>query len=189
MENPTTPQQQMASVLAAFCDLARLHDVIVPADYLENSIKAMKCLKECGRSNVLYLLAKSLATPRSDGKGSKFPITRMPMGLLEYLVNFFDADNLQNVSGIRIKQTTTTIHNVLKVPKCPDDYRSLLVTMYSLMGTKWCKLHAGPMWSGQQVPQGVAPKTTHKIEEVHLRDVYHPINILILLKLNIDRHM
>ena len=35
------------------------------------------------------------------------------------------------------------------------------------MGTKWSKLHAGPMWSGQQVPQGVAPKTTHKIEEVH----------------------
>ena len=39
--------------------------------------------------------------------------------------------------------------------------------MYSLMGSKWSKLHAGLMWSGQQVPQGVAPKTTHKIEEVH----------------------
>ena len=68
--NPTTPQQQMALILMAFRDLARLHDVVVPADYLEYSITAMQHLKECGRSNVLYLLAKSLATPRDDGKGS-----------------------------------------------------------------------------------------------------------------------
>ena len=31
--------------------------------------------------------------------GSKFPTTRMPMGLLEYVVNFFDADTLHEVSG------------------------------------------------------------------------------------------
>ena len=55
----------------------------------------------------------------------------------------------------------------VQVPKCPDDYREWLVTMYSTLGMKWSKLHCGPMWSGQQVSQGVAPTTTSlRIEEV-----------------------
>ena len=108
--NPATPQQQMASILTAFRDLARLRDVVVPADYLEYSITAMQRLKQCGRSNVLYLLARSLATPRDDGKGSKFPTTRMPMGLLEYLVNFFDANDLQSVSGTVINCNIDIYH-------------------------------------------------------------------------------
>ena len=66
-----------------FSSLARMNDISVPGDC---SIKAMKGLKDSGRSNVLYSLAKSLAIPRKDGSGPKFPTTRMPMGLLEYMV-------------------------------------------------------------------------------------------------------
>ena len=98
VENTTTGEQQMRSILTAFSDISLAGGVNVPPDYLEYSIKAMKRLKESGRSNVLYSLARSLATPRSNGTGSKFPTTRMPMGLLEYIVHFFDAETLQDVS-------------------------------------------------------------------------------------------
>ena len=99
VENPTTSEQQMRSILAAYSDIAHAAGVNVPPDYLEYSLKAMKHLKQSGRSNVLYFLARSLATPRNNGTGSKFPTTRMPMGLLEYIVHFFDAETLQDVSG------------------------------------------------------------------------------------------
>ena len=104
IQNLATPQQHMESFLRTFSDLhvANLEGVSVPSDYLEYSIKAMKHLKESGRTNVLYLLARSLATPRRDGTDSKFPTTRMPMGLLEHLVCVFDAEFLQNVSVVII---------------------------------------------------------------------------------------
>ena len=89
--------QQLQSLSNTFSALAANHGLSVPKDF---SIKAMKCLKESGRKNVIYSLAKSLATPRSDGSGSKFPTTRMPMGLLEYMVSFYQADNIQKVSLI-----------------------------------------------------------------------------------------
>ena len=34
-----------------------------------------------------------------------------------------------------------------QVPKCADDYEQWQITMYSTFGTKWSKLHRGPMWS------------------------------------------
>ena len=90
--------QQLDSLSKAFSSLASMHGLCVPCDYVQCSIKAMNCLKESGRSNVLYSLAKCLATPRSDGIGFKFPTTSMPMGLLEYMVGFFEAENIQKVS-------------------------------------------------------------------------------------------
>ena len=58
--------------------------ISVPADFLQ----AMANLQKSGGSNVLYRLAKGLSTMRRDGRGSKFPTNRMPMGLLEYMVGF-----------------------------------------------------------------------------------------------------
>ena len=37
--------------------------------------------------------------------------------------------------------------------KCPEDYRQWLVSMYSLFGTKWVKLHCGPMWRVESTAQ------------------------------------
>ena len=36
---------------------------------------------------------------------------------------------------------------------CPQDYMDWLVTMYSLFGNKWAKLHRGPMWEGDIIEQ------------------------------------
>lgn len=59
----------------------------------------MKNLRHSGRSNVLYRLARGLATMRADSSATKFPTDRMPMGQLEYMVGFFDSDTLPQVQA------------------------------------------------------------------------------------------
>ena len=70
----------------------------VPNDFIALAAKAMVHLKENNRSNVLYKLAMVIGTMREDGSDSRLPVRRMPMGLVEYIANFFAADNLQLVS-------------------------------------------------------------------------------------------
>ena len=64
------------------------YDVHIPADFLQLSLIAARHLNQCGRSNVLYGFAKAIGTMRPDGSDSRLPARRMPMGLLEYMVNF-----------------------------------------------------------------------------------------------------
>ena len=47
----------------------------------------------------------TVATPHGDGKGSKFPTTRMPVRLLKHIVNSFDANELQNISSMMVNCT------------------------------------------------------------------------------------
>ena len=92
-----TRESQLKAMSHAFSSLASQYGLSVQQDYCEYSVRAMLTLKENGRSNVLYRLARALSTPRSDGKGSKFPTDRMPMGLLEYMVAFFDSETSPQV--------------------------------------------------------------------------------------------
>ena len=62
VENPSTPDQNTRLVSVAFSDLARLWDVSVHPDYLENSLKAIQYFKGM----------KTLATPHQDGKELSF---------------------------------------------------------------------------------------------------------------------
>ncbi|XP_065893229.1 uncharacterized protein [Dysidea avara] len=100
----------------------------VPDDFLCHAAAAIVHLHENGRTNVLYNLAKGIGTFRPDKTDTRFPIKQMPMGLVEYIAQFFAADNLQKI-------------------RCPPDYRSWQQTMYSHFGHKWLSLHCGPMWS------------------------------------------
>lgn len=61
----------------------------VPYDFLILSAKAMQQLKSSGRSNVMYKLAKSIRTVHRDGTDSFFPLKRIPMGMLEYMADFY----------------------------------------------------------------------------------------------------
>lgn len=54
-------------------------------------------LSRNNRSNILYSLAKGLGKLREDKKDSLFPTQRMPMGLVEHTVNFFVADDVNQV--------------------------------------------------------------------------------------------
>ena len=76
---------------------AMQYNLIIPEDYLQLSLKRMKHLEEVGKSNVLYELAKGLGTMRDDKSGSMFPVSRMPMGMLQYMVHFFNAKPGQTV--------------------------------------------------------------------------------------------
>lgn len=62
----------------------------------------MRQLKRGGRSNVLYALTHDLGTTRSGSSETRFPTDRMPMGLLEYMANFFAATDVTKVLFICI---------------------------------------------------------------------------------------
>ena len=66
----------------------------MPPTFLELSLKAMTQLQKSGRSNVMFGLAKGLGVQRVDGSDSLIPTTRMPMGLLEYVINFYQSSKV-----------------------------------------------------------------------------------------------
>jgi len=69
----------------------------VPDDFIELTVSGMNHLKECGRSNVIYSLAKGLGRMRPDQSDSLLPARRMPMGLIEHCINFFSVDSIKKV--------------------------------------------------------------------------------------------
>lgn len=69
----------------------------IPSDFLQLCLHGMAHLKQCDRTNVIYLLAKALGTMRSDLSDSLLPAKRMPMGLIEYNVQFFTSPSANQV--------------------------------------------------------------------------------------------
>ena len=63
--------------------------VSVPDDFVKLSLAAMERLKQCGRHNIVYGLVHGLGIMREDKSDSRLPALRMPMGLLEYVINFY----------------------------------------------------------------------------------------------------
>lgn len=90
------PDQQLCEMSAAFSSLCQIHfGLDFPKDFLILSVKAMNRLHEVKRSNVLYQIAKGCGEMRPDGSDLRFPTTRMPMGLLEYMVGFFTEEEMR----------------------------------------------------------------------------------------------
>lgn len=93
------PRQQVQVLSSLLVHYQREHSNIrVPEDFLELAIRGMQYLHESGRSNVIYTIAKAVGTMRSDNSDSLLPVKRMPMGLVEYIVNFFTSSCIQEVS-------------------------------------------------------------------------------------------
>ncbi len=74
------------------------HNMDLPDDFIQFCLSAMKNLDSHGKTNVLYRLAMGLGSVRPDSSDSVFPITRMPFGLLDHMVNFFISTRGTNVS-------------------------------------------------------------------------------------------
>lgn len=87
--------------------------VTVPGDYLPLSLEAMKRLKDSNRINILYELAKGLGTTRPDGSDSYFPTKRMPMGMLQYMVLFFNSKAGHQVSRLYFELFSSIIVSLL----------------------------------------------------------------------------
>ena len=93
-----SPDEQMHAISSQFCEIvASKHGVRVPSDFLPKAASAMVQLQSSGRSNVLYTLASGIGTTRSGSEKSRFPTDRMPMGLLEHMVNFFASLDMTKV--------------------------------------------------------------------------------------------
>lgn len=93
-------QEQLKTISELFHKYVLVnHSVNIPSDFLEVASQAMAQLKRHQRSNVLYKLAKSMGTLRLDSDDSRFPMTRMPMGLVEYISDFFASDNMHQVNS------------------------------------------------------------------------------------------
>ncbi len=72
----------------------------LPEDFLELTKSAMHHLRKEGRTNVVYNFVKAVGTMRTDGTDSLLPVKRMPMGLMEYAVNFFVSEEMNRVCPI-----------------------------------------------------------------------------------------
>ena len=154
------------------------HIQIPPSDFICLAIQGMERLRKAGRKNVIYLMAKALGTARPDGSDSLLPTSRMPMGLVEHIVNFFTATSLQQVgqhhcytSCIIILYVVDILYMAIKV-SCPPDYRCWLQTMYALFGTKWAKVFCGPMWSYVPIMQ-----TENVVHPTSTSNAMAPVNV------------
>jgi len=92
------PVQQLLVLSNLFCELlSNKYSVKVPSDFLKVAAEVMKHLHNCNRSYVIYLMARALGTARDDQSDSLLPAKRMPMGLIEHTVNFFNAEHVNEV--------------------------------------------------------------------------------------------
>ena len=95
-------EEKCSALSLLYSKLADSHGLKIPNDYLQLSLSAMKHLRESGRANVLYKLAKAIGEVRCDESDTKLPCKQMPMGLLEHIANFFTAEFHQQVCYIYI---------------------------------------------------------------------------------------
>ena len=99
----------------------------------------------------------------------------MPMGLLEHMAAFFAVDDMKKVKVCLLYKFIVkyisffVLQCTCKVPRCPDDYRLWIQTMYTQFGQKWPKLHHGPMWTNMAKDQKL---DTMKVTLVCINYVY-----------------
>ena len=98
-----TTDQTLSQLSQEFSEfVARPLGLSIPENFLVLSVNTMQHLKTCGRTNVLYALAKGIGTVRDDNSNSLFPSKRLPMGLLQHMANFFVARGLTNVRNVTL---------------------------------------------------------------------------------------
>lgn len=93
------PEQQLEVLSLLFSEFSSQYpsSLRVSSDFLSVMIHGMKYLNKCGRSNVIRSLVQVLGTMRPDDSDSLMPVKRMPMGLIEHCVNFFNASSISKV--------------------------------------------------------------------------------------------
>lgn len=108
---PTKDQLRFVSDFLS--KIAHTHyDIHIQSDFLQLSLNAIRHLKKCSRSNVVYGVAKAIGSMRPDGSDSRLPAKKMPMGLLEHIVNFFNADTYNKVRNSVIFTFVENYHHL-----------------------------------------------------------------------------
>ena len=65
--------------------------------FLDTACRAMCELETHGRPNVVYFLCRCIAEKKEDGKTPLLPMDRMPFGLIQYQLEFFNATHVCQV--------------------------------------------------------------------------------------------
>jgi len=109
--------------------------------FLDTACRAMCELETHGRPNVVYFLCRCIAEKKEDGKTPLLPMDRMPFGLIQYQLEFFNATHVCQISE-------------------PEDFRLWRETMENEFGGgKFKRLFRGPMWSScEQKDIGIPQK-------------------------------
>ena len=68
-------------------------------DYIQHSVSGMEHLHSNHKRNVLAGAARAFGVLRPDGSDSLFPTSRMPFGMLDYTISFFNASSRNEVCG------------------------------------------------------------------------------------------
>ena len=65
--------------------------------FLDTACRAMCELEAHGKPNVVYFLCRCIAGKKEDGKTPILPLDRMPFGLIQYQLEFFNATHVCQV--------------------------------------------------------------------------------------------
>ena len=159
------PNQQLQILSQLFSLISQMS---VPSDFLELANHGMHHLKEHGRSNLIYQLARCVGTMRADGSDSLLPVKRMPTGLIEYAVNFFNARIGTKVHA-NILLPTHGLSLIISYSLCKHTggvHYKLQNVATNNVHTLWYqvgfKIHAGRVWSVDTVAQGES-NTSHTL--------------------------
>ena len=100
------------------------------SDCLNQITRSILTLYKAGKENIIYQFANKIAEKKLD-------MERMPFGLIDYNIRFFNAKNTVKL-------------------KMEDHYAVWQETMFAHFGHKWVSLNRGPMWQYDEEVQDVA---------------------------------
>ena len=87
-------ESDIEHICTLFKDYCRTHtELNVPNNYIKLSVRAMENLKDAGHCNVVYSLCKAVGTKQDNGSDTLLSCKQMPMGLIEYCVQFFTSNH------------------------------------------------------------------------------------------------
>ena len=98
-------------------------------DCLNQITRSILTLYKAGKENIIYQFANVIAENKMD-------MERMPFGLIDYNIRFFNAKNTVKL-------------------KMEDHYAMWQETMFAHFGHKWVSLNRGPMWQYDEEVQDV----------------------------------
>lgn len=82
----------------SFGELMHTLNITVPSDFISMCCRAIVRLKEVRKDVCLiYKFAKCIAVKQSNSEESLMPLNRMPFGLLQYQIDFFNAGHINQV--------------------------------------------------------------------------------------------
>ena len=68
-----------------------------PTDFIVLSLNTMSLLEQANKSNIVYKLVRCLATKRPGSEDPLLPLDRMPFGLIQYQIDFFNSTHISQV--------------------------------------------------------------------------------------------